>query len=318
MRACPPAAARRRWRALLPAALIALAGRPALADPPPPPPEEMAQAVAAELARIRAAARCDGVPTEDAARPLRHRGRPASGITGRERGAAGPGPIRDFSVFDAGAGRVVSYICFPNASTRRAGEPIVSLAEVSTSADARVQAALPGAPLALESIQRYRMSGEHSVYYEARYASPGGDVPFFEPPVRLLLNASNGALFRLDADPDWVDPGPPARLMISPKAAERIANVLVGQLGLAGASVPGARAARVGTAELYMVRPNGEFGARAPGPDERARAAWVVPFTPAGSGGATHALFVDAATGRPLGGTAGGEPAAPAPPPEPR
>lgn len=312
MRASPPATPRRRILALVPAALTALALATALPSPPASAAETPAQAAATELGRMRAASRCDGVPTEDTAQPLEHRGRPASGITGRERGGSERGPIRDFSVFDAGAGRVVSYVCFANASARRAGEAIVSLAEISTAADARVQAMLPGSPLALESIQRYRTSGEHSVYYEARYASTRDEVPFLEPPVRLLLNASTGELFRLDVDPDWLEPGPAPRLLISRKSAERIAAVVLGETVPAGAYGAGALLGKVGPAEMFMVRANAAPGAGAPALDERARPAWVVPFTLEGAGDAAHALFVDAATGRVLGGSTGLEPVVPA------
>lgn len=314
MRAHPPGASRFRRNAPTLVALVALAAAAIAADSPSL--AAASEPFAAELARLRRNVPCDGAPTEEVSQPLSHRGRTATGITGRERGEAVPGPIRDFSVFTGGAGRIVSYICFPNASTRRSGEPIISLAEVSTIADARAQALLPGASLALESIQRYRTSEQESVYYEARYAPVDGDPPFLEPPIRLLLNASNGALFRLDVDPDWIDPAPRPRLQISGKAAERIAAVVLRETDLAPVFGAGAAVGRVGPAEMFVVRANSALApAGSAAPDGRAQPAWVVPFRLVGGAAGTHAVFVDAATGRILGGAVA--PAAGAPGAEP-
>ena len=199
-------------------------------------------------------------------------------------------------------GRIVSYTCFANASTRKSGEAIVSLAEASSRGDRLVRLLLPRSDLALESIQRHRESGAESIYYEARYASGSGEIPFLEAPVRLLLNASTGELFRFDVDADWLDPAGPPRVAISRKSAERIATVVLRGRDFAPAFGPGAVFAKVAAAEMFTVHPNDWLGFFTESGEARARVAWVVPFRVGGAAAGLHRLFVDAATGRVIGG----------------
>ncbi len=227
-------------------------------------------------------------------------------IEGYERGGDAPGALRDRAVVDQAAGRIVSYVCFANASARTSGEAILSLAAVSSRADNLVRALLPGSNLGLESVERYRAGGTESIYYEARYASTAGESPFLEPPVRLLLNASTGGFFRLDVDPDWFAPPEPPRVRITRKAAERVASIVLRGRDLAPAFGTGAVFGKVAAAELFTVHPNGSYGFIPDDAQARARVAWVVPFrVDGGDAAGLHSLFVDAATGRILGGVLG-------------
>ena len=259
-----------------------------------------------KLGELRRATGCLGSPTDDVGQELAVRGRPSVEIKGRERGGDAAGTMRDLAVFDLVAGRIVSYICFTNASTRKSGEAIVSLAEISSRADKVARALFPGSNLELEGAKRHRASGTESVYYEARYTSPGGEFPFFEPPVRLLLNATTGSLFRLDIDPYWLDPVDPPRIRISRKAAERIATVVLRGRDLTPAFGPDAVFKAVTTAELFTVRGNDWLGLFTGLDDAPARVAWVVPFRVDGAAAVgLHSIFVDAATGLVLGGLSG-------------
>jgi hypothetical protein len=259
-----------------------------------------------KLDEMRRATGCIGSPTDDVVQELTVRGRPSVEIKGRERGGDTAGIMRDLAVFDLAAGRIVSYICFTNASTRKAGEAIVSLAEISSRGEKVARAVLPGSNLELESAKRHRANGTESVYYEARYTSTGGEFPFFESPVRLLLNATTGSLFRLDIDPDWFRPVDPPRTRISRKAAEQIAAVVLRDRDLRPEFGPDAVFKTAATAELFTVRGNDWLGFFPRDDDARARVAWVVPFQVDGAAAAgIHSLFVDAATGRVLGGLPG-------------
>jgi len=258
------------------------------------------------LESVRRAAGCLGTPTDDISQESTVRGRSSLEIKGRERGGDSAGLMRDLAVFDLAAGRIVSYVCFANASTRRSGEAIVSLATISGLGEKVARAVFPGLNLELESARRHRANGTESVYYEARYTSVGGEFAFFEPPVRLLLNATTGSLFRLDVDPDWLVPIKPPQARISRKAAERIATVLLRGRDLAPAFGPGALFKSAGAAELFTVRGNDWLGFSAWDEAERARVAWVVPFQVEGAAAAgLHSLYVDAETGKVLGGLSG-------------
>ena len=258
-----------------------------------------------ELAQLRVSAGATETSGAVGGRRLSYRGRPAVEITGRAPGGEGGAAIRDFAFVDLATGRVVAYAYFPNASTRQTGEAIISLSEVSTLADRLAREILPGFSLALAGIRRHRPAGLESVYYEARYAPPPTEVPFFEPPVRLLLNASTGRLFRVDVDPEVFEPMPPPRLSISRQAAERIASVSLRGRDLAASFGQGATLGAFGPAELFTVRPNHWLDVYEGDVDTRARVAWVVPFRlSAGGAPGPHSLFVDAATGRLLGGLA--------------
>lgn len=305
MRARPTRPTARRAAALLLASVLAAV--PGRAPGQQLPGGDVPPAAALRgLDELRRRIVCTAAPLEDTGQKLDFRGRPSIEIKGRERGGDADGAIRDFAVIDLPTSRVVSYACFVNASTRKAGEAIVSLAEISTTADALVRTTLPGLNLVLESIQRFRAGGLESVYYEARYATTTGDFPFLSPPVRLLLNATTGSLFRLDIDPDWIDPAAPPRARISRQSAERIAKVVLAGRDLAGVFGAGTGLGKVAAAELFVVRPNGWEGFGADDPDARSRLAWVVPFRlDGGDAPGTHSLFVDAATGRVLGGLPG-------------
>jgi hypothetical protein len=257
-----------------------------------------------ELADVRRLTGCLGAPTDDSGQETAFRGRPSLEIKGRERAGDASGTMRDLADFDLAAGRIVSYVCFAHASTRVSGEAIVSLAEISSRADRQARALLPGSKLELESIKRHRAGGTESIYYEARYASASGEFPFLEPPVRLLLNATTGNLFRLDIDPDWLDPAAAPRVRISRKAAQRIATVVLRRHDLAPAFGTSAVFGAVAAAEVYTVHPNDWLGMYTG--NAGARAAWVVPFrVDGGDAPGLHSLFVDAATGLVLGGLSG-------------
>ena len=107
----------------------------------------------------------------------------------------------------------------------------------------------------------------------------------------------------MDIDPDWLDPADPPRVRISRKAAERIATVVLRRRDLAPAFGPGAVFGKVAAAEMFTVHPNDGLGLSAGDAEARARVAWVVPFrVDGGAAAGLHSLFVDAATGRILGG----------------
>ena len=246
---------------------------------------------------------CRGASTDDSGQQLVFQGRPAVEIKGRERGGDSSGTLRDLAVFDPAAGRIVSYVCFANASTRASGEAIVSLAVVSSRGDELVRALLPAASFGLESIKRRRTDGTESIYYEARYSSPSREYSFFDPPVQLLFNATDGSFFRLDIDADWLHPPELPRARISRKAAERIAAVVLRARDLAPAFGSGAVFGKVAAAEMFTVHPNENFGLYTGNSETQARVAWVVPFrVDGGTAAGLQNLFVDAATGRILGG----------------
>lgn len=259
-----------------------------------------------KLAEMRLLTNCLVAPTDDVGQALASRGRTVIEIKGRQRGGDAAGTMRDLAVLGVAAERIATYVCFPNASTRVSGEAIVSLPEVSSRADRLARSLFPGANLELESIKRHRTGGAQSIYYEARYASVSGEHPFLDPPVRMLLNATTGSLFRLDIDPDWLDPADQPHALISRKAAERVAAVVLRSRDLAPALGPGAVFAKVSNAEMFTVHPNDWLGLFADGGDQRARVAWVVPFrVDGGDFSGLHSLFIDATTGVVLGGRPG-------------
>jgi len=286
--------------------VLALTARALLAVPlaAAQPAEGIPAPALRKMAEVRRLCACLVGSTDDTGQDLVFHGRPSLEIKGRVDGAAGP--VRDLGVFDPASGLIVTYVCFPNASTRASGEAIVSLADVSGRADALARALLPGSQLGLESVKRRLSSETASVYYEALYAAPSGDFPFLEPPLRLLLNATSGSLFRLDIDPDWLDPPHPPRVQISRKSAERIAAVVLRGRDLATVFGPGAVLGPVAAAELFVVHPNDWLGSFTRSVEAAAQVAWVVPFRVEGGAAAgLHSLFVDAATGHVLGGLPG-------------
>jgi len=283
--------------------VIFLAGPLRATDDQPAEGNAAAAPALRELAEMRRRADCPVAPTADIGQELAFQGRPSIEIKGREHGDDASGAIRDLAIFDRAAGRIVSYVCFSNASTRKSGEAIVSLAEASSRGDRQARAILSGSNLELESIKRHRTGGTESIYYEALYASTSGEFPFLEPPVRLLLNATTGSFFRLDIDPDWLDPADPPRVRISRKSAERVATVVLRGRDLAPAFGSGAVFGTVAAAEMFTVHPNDWLGLFTENAAARARVAWVVPFrVDGGDAAGLHSLFVDAATGLILGG----------------
>ena len=294
----------RRALSLALGSIALLAGALRAADDRPGGGVAIPAAAFRELAEMRRLTECIAAPTADSAQDLAFQGRQSIEIKGRERGDDASGTVRDLAVFDLAAARIASYACFANASTRMGGEAIVSLAEVSSRADKLAHALFPGSNLGLESVKRRRSDGTESIYYEARYTSASGEFPFLEPPVQLLLNATTGGFFRLDIDPDWLAPPDPPRVRISRKASERIATVVLRGRDLAPAFGPGAVLGKVAAAETFTVHPNENFGVFTGNAEARARVAWVVPFrVDGGDFAGLHNLFVDAATGRILGGT---------------
>lgn len=296
-----------RWAALGAAgSIVLLAGGLRAADDPPEGAGGVPAAAATVLRETRRITGCAEVPTDDSGREFVYRGRPAIEIKGRARGGDAPGALRDLAVFDPASGSIVSSICFGNASTRKHGESIVSLAEISGRADRLARALLPDGKLELESVLRAGAGGVEHIYYEARYASASGEIPFLEPPVRLLLNASTTTLFRFEIDPDWINPLEPPRVRISRKAAERIAAVVLKGHDFTPTFGPGAAFGSLAPAELFTVHPNDRLGFSPESREARARVAWVVPFRLAGAAGVgLHGIFIDAATGLVLGGLVG-------------
>jgi hypothetical protein len=305
----PPAGPQPRRAFALALACVLLLPASSGADAQRPEGGEASHAAALqEIAGLRQRVGCPAAPTDDTGRDLIFRGRPAVEIRGEERG----GGAVDLALFDTAAGRFVSYVCLANASARQAGEAIYSMSEVSSRSDKLVRALVPKANLALEGIQRSRESGGESVYYEARYAPPPGEVPFLEPPVRLLLNASTGSLFKFEIDADWIDPAVPPRVRISQKASRRIAAVVLKNQDLGAVFGQGAALGKIAAADLFTIRPNGWLGRQPVDSESRMRVAWVVLFTVEGADApGPHSLFIDAATGRVLGGLPGGSAAPP-------
>ncbi len=300
------AATRRRWGCSLVAALssvVLVAGPLRGADDRPASAAGVPAAASKAHAETRRLTGCAESPTDDGGREIAHRGRAAIEIKGRARGGESPGALSDLAVFDLSAGRIVSSICFTNASTRKHGEAIFSLADASGLADRFVRALLPGAKLELESVRRHSAGTVEHIYYEARYLSANGPVPFHAPPVRLLLNATTGTLFRLDVDPDWLDPGEQPTVRISRKAAEKIAAVVLRNHDLAPAFGTGAVLGAFAAAEMLTVRANDWLGLSRMDAEARARVAWVVPFRiEGGAAPGLQSIFIDAATGLVLGG----------------
>lgn len=297
---------RRRAVALALGSIALIAGTLRAADDLPAGGDAVPAPALRELAEVRRLTDCLRAPTDDSVQNLVFHGRPWLEIKGHEHSGDASGTLRDLAVFDPAAGRIVSYVCFTNASTRTSGEAIFSLAVVSSRSDTLARAFFPGSNLELESVKRHRADGTESIYYEARYRSASGEYPFFEPPVQLLLNATTGGFFRLDVDADWLRPPEPPRVLISRKAAERIATVVLRVRDLAPAFGSGAVFGKVAAAEMFTVHPNENLGLFAANAETQARVAWVVPFrVDGGEAAGLHYLFVDAATGRILGGAFG-------------
>ena len=135
--------------------------------------------------------------------------------SGERRGGLAP-PARSRRLRRDGRRIAAPISASPTPARARAGESIISLSEASSRADRLARALLTGANLELESIQRYRTGRDgERLLRGALSRRRGTSSPFLEPPVRLLLNATTGSLFRLEVDPDWLDPAGPPRARIS-------------------------------------------------------------------------------------------------------
>ena len=103
---------------------------------------------------------------------------------------------------------------------------------------------------------------------------------------------------------DYLEAGAIPKAVISGAAASRIAGLYLRTQDLDKALGRGASVSSVMAAELFFVRPNTWLGGEVPAGGV-ARPAWVVPFLSTGRGeDSPHLLFVDAVTGRTIGGTA--------------
>jgi hypothetical protein len=255
-----------------------------------------------EVVRVRTGLGLDSKEIVDDGRTRNSRGRPAAEIEGwRRTGGGGRWPV-DQATYDIWSGRLSKYVNFDNASSRRRGEAILPMGAVSSRSDAYLAILYPGHGLFLDGIERYRVRGKESVYYELRYSHQPGEVLFFHPLVRMLVDASTGELYRFELAADYLDLGPVPSTIIGGAASAKLAALAlversaVRQLG--GQQVVG----ELFPTDLYYVRPNDWLGGIIPA-GGRARLAWVVPFrTSRSREGTPHLIFIDALTGRILGG----------------
>jgi hypothetical protein len=152
---------RLRRRALALGSIVLLAGALCAADDRAAVGGAIPAPALRELAAQRRLTDCLAAPTDDSGLELAFRGRLSIEIKGRERGGDASGAVRDLAVFDPAAGRIVSYVCYANASTRASGEAIVSLAVVSSRADKLARALLPGSNLVPERQRHWTGGREH-------------------------------------------------------------------------------------------------------------------------------------------------------------
>jgi hypothetical protein len=255
-----------------------------------------------EINRIRKGLGIEVSGLEDIGRRQIRIGRPGEEVEGwRWTATEGRWPV-DQATFDTRSGLLSKYVDFTSSNRRRSGEAILSMSVVSNKADRYVSLFYPDRELSLESIDRYRVRGKESVYYELRYNFHPQEILFFHPLARMLVNATTGRLYRFELAVDYLDARYPSRKMISAAAAEKIAGLVLRSIDLERYLGGRDKVGAVLSADLYFVRPNSWLGAdlRSEG---KARAAWVVAFRAGGADqGAVHLVFVDAATGRNLGG----------------
>jgi hypothetical protein len=282
---------------------LGLPGRAACQDPP-----DVAAGRAA-VGAVRALVAPAGGRVQETVHELEYRGRRALVFEGRRPGAPAEEAPQDFAVFDLESRQLTTFAFFPNASRRTAGEAILPMSEIAARADALVRRLFRAPAPAFLGVERFRSMGPDSLYYTASYGSPAGEVRFLAPPIRLIFDALTGHLFRVDVDAEWYEPPPPAKGLLSKRAAERIAALALGGNRLAGEFGAGAAASRLAAGELYFVRGNGWLGFGAEESSARMRTAWAVAFDVASSRErGPHTLFVDARTGRVLGGMRGTPP----------
>jgi hypothetical protein len=254
-----------------------------------------------EINRIRQGLEIDAGGLENAGRRQVRIGRPGEEIEGWRNSAKGRWPV-DQATFDTWSGLLSKYVDFTSSNRRNSGEPILSMSAVSNRADRYLALFYPDRELALESIDRYRVRGKESVYYELRYNFHPQEILFFHPLARMLVNASTGRLYRFELAVDYLDARYPSTTMISASAAAKIADITLRSIDLEPHLGRREAVSDWLTADLYFVRPNRWLGASVQD-GGGVRAAWVVPFR-AGGGDreAAHLVFIDAATGKLLGG----------------
>jgi hypothetical protein len=263
-------------------------------------PEEAAR----QLAGIRERLGVDRAGLDDVATPRIAYGRRALEIEGwhvRPDGSRWP---TDQSTFDIPSGRISKYVLFGNASTRQRGEAILPMGSVSPKGDSYLSLFMQGIPLELEGIERYRISGKESIYYELRYSPQPREVPFIMPLVKMLVDASTGRLYRFELAADFL--GAPDGIpspIVGGTSASTLAALHLGKERVA-AITGGAATGEIWATDLYYVRPNG-WPAASPPAGGQARLAWVVPFSLEGKNG-RNILYVDARTGKIIGGLKSG------------
>lgn len=291
------------WRGLLAgmlaaAAILLPAAAAATAE------EEYGRAAVGEVNRVRGGLQVNSQGMKDLSRYRTSYGRPAMEVEGWERTAEGNFWPVDQATFDIRSGLLSKYVNFSHASRRRVGEAILPMGSMSNRGDGYLRLFYPGSDLALESIDRYRVSGKESVYYELRYSPQPREVLSFHPLVRMLVDASTGSLYRFELAADYLGVGALPEAVISGAAASRIAALYLQTQDLDRALGRGASVSSVLAADLYFVRPNSWLGGGVPAGGV-ARPAWVVPFLSTGrSEESPHLLFVDAVTGKAIGGAA--------------
>jgi hypothetical protein len=264
--------------------------------------DESVEAALREVARIRSGFGLDSGEIDDVSRRHVSRGRLSTEVEGwRVAEDGGRWPV-DQATFDVWSGFLSKYVNFENSSRRKRGEPILPMSSVSAKGDSYLALFYPNHDLSLEGIERYRVRGKESVYYELRYSPQPQEVLFFHPLARLLVNASTGNLYRFELAADYLGLGAFPDAIIGGTPAARIAQVALAKKSVAryldGMAVEG----ELVPSDLYYVRANSWLGARVPA-GGRARAAWVVPFrTARNREGTPHLIFVDALNGKIVGG----------------
>jgi hypothetical protein len=292
----PPGAGRRFTAAAAAVLLVCAVGTLPAAQGDP------VEAAVREVARIRTGFGIDPHEIDDVSRRHVPHGRLGTEVEGwRVAEDGGRWPV-DQATFDVTSGFLSKYVNFENSSRRRRGEPILPMSSVSTKGDAYLALFYPNHDLSLEGIERYRVRGKESVYYELRYSPQPQEVLLFHPLARLLVNASTGSLYRFELAADYLGLGAFPDAIIGGTAAARIAQLALARKSVArylgGMAVEG----ELFPTDLYYVRANSWLGAMVPA-GGKARAAWVVPFrTARNREGTPHLIFVDALNGKILGG----------------
>lgn len=268
--------------------------------------EEYVEEAVTELNRVRDGLKVGREGMVDRSRYRTSHGRPALEIEGWQAdGEDVLWPI-DQATYDIRSRRLSKYVNFKHASHRKAGEAIQPMGSVSARGDGYLALFRLGRELALEGIERFRVRDKESVYYELRYSSQPQDVVFFHPLVRILVDASTARFYRYELASDYLDAGAMPRAIISGSAASRLAALYLQTIDLGSFLGRGAAVGNVLAPDLYYVRPNSGFGGQSPGGGV-ARAAWIVPFQTDGDWyEVPHLLFIDAITGRTIGGVPAG------------